>query len=84
MSNRYIYPEQKFKVSLELEVNVSFVGMWGGISQDVFNERYQQMLKDGSFVELIKDKIMEDLQGETFDCNNPEPFDRLCFDVECL
>ena len=26
-------------------------------------------------------QILEDLEGRSFDCNNSEPFDRLCFEV---
>ena len=28
-----------------------------------------------------REKILEDLEGESFDCDNPEPFDRLYFEV---
>ena len=51
------------------------------ISQDVFQQRYQEMLSNGDFVKLLKEKILEDLEGESFDCCNPEPFDRLYFEV---
>ena len=81
MSTHYIYPEQKFKVSIDLEIDVKFVGLWDGISQDVFQQRYQETLSNGDFVKLLKDKILEDLEGGSFDCCNPEPFDRLYFEV---
>lgn len=81
MSTRYIYPEQRFKISIDLEVDVKSIGMWDGISQDVFNQRYQEMLNNGEFAKLLKEKILEDLEGESFDCCNPEPFDRLYFEV---
>lgn len=81
MSTNYIYPEETFKVSVDLDVKVQFIGMWGGISTEVFNKRYQEMLTNGEFTKLLKEKILEDLEGESFDCNNPEPFDRLCFVV---
>ena len=81
MSTNYIYPTQTFKVSIDLDVKVQFVGMWGGISAEAFNKRYQEIYTSGEFVKLLKEKILEDLEGEPFDCNNPEPFDRLCFEV---
>ena len=81
MSTNYIYPTETFKVSIDLDVKVQFVGMWGGISAEAFNKRYQEVLTSGEFVKLLKEKILEDLEGEPFDCNNPEPFDRLCFEV---
>ena len=82
MSTRYIYPKQKFKISIDLEVDVKFIGMWNGIDKDVFNHRYQEMLLDGSFIKLLKDKILKDLGGESFYCDNSEPFDRLYFEVK--
>ena len=39
------------------------------------------MVQDGSFVEILKQSIMKELEGETFDWSNVEPFDRLCFEV---
>ena len=39
------------------------------------------MLTSGEFAKLLKEKILEDLEGESFDCDNPEPFDRLYFEV---
>ena len=81
MSSQYIYPTQTFKVSIDLDVKVQFVGMWDGISAEAFNKLYQEIYTSGEFVKLLKEKILEDLEGEPFDCNNPEPFDRLCFEV---
>lgn len=81
MSTNYIYPTETFKVSVDLDVKVQFVGMWDGISKEVFERRYQEMLANGEFAKLLKEKILEDLEGESFDCNNPEPFDRLYFEV---
>ena len=81
MSTRYIYPEQKFKISIDLEVDVNFIRMWDGVSTKVFDQIYQEMLSDGDFSELLKSKILEHLSCETFDCYNTEPFDRLCFEV---
>ena len=81
MGNKYIYPTETFKVSIDLDVKVKFVGMWDGISAEAFNKRYQEMLTNGEFDKLLKEKILEDLEGESFDCNDPEPFDRLCFVV---
>ena len=81
MSYRYIYPTEKFNVKLDLEIDVKFVGVWDGISAEAFNKRYQEMLTSGEFAKLLKEKILEDLEGESFDCNNPEPFDRLYFEV---
>ena len=43
--------------------------------------RYNEMVQDGSFVEILKQSIMKDLEGETFDIHIVEPFDRLCFVV---
>ena len=81
MSNQYIYPTEKFNIKLDLEIEVKFVGVWDGISVEVINERYQEMLTNGEFDKLLKEKILEDLEGGSFDCNDPEPFDRLCFVV---
>ena len=81
MSNQYIYPTEKFNIKLDLEIEVKFVGVWDGISVEVINKRYQEMLTNGEFDKLLKEKVLEDLEGESFDCNDPEPFDRLCFVV---
>ena len=81
MSNQYIYPTEKFNIKLDLEIEVKFVGVWDGISVEVINERYQEMLTNGEFDKLLKEKILEDLEGESFDCDNTEPFDRLYFEV---
>lgn len=81
MSTNYIYPTETFKVSVDLDVKVQFIGMWDGISTEVFNKRYREMLTNGEFAKLLKEKILEDLEGESFDCNSPEPFDRLYFEV---
>ena len=81
MGNKYIYPTEKLNIQLNLDVKVQFIGMWDGISTEVFNKRYQEMLTSGEFAKLLKGKILEDLEGESFDCNNPEPFDRLYFEV---
>ena len=82
MSNQYIYPTEKFNVKLDLEIEVKFVGVWDGISVEVISKRYQEMLTNGEFDKILKEKIIEDLEGEPFDCNDPEPFDRLCFVVK--
>ena len=81
MSTNYIYPTQTFKVSIDLDVKVQFVGMWDGFCAEAFNKFYQEMLTSGEFAKLLKEKILEDLEGESFDCNNSEPFDRLYFEV---
>ena len=81
MSTNYIYPTETFKVSIDLDVKVQFVGMWDGMCAESFNKLYQEIYTSGEFVKLLKEKILEDLEGEPFDCNNPEPFDRLCFEV---
>ena len=81
MSNRYIYPTEKFKVKLDLEVEVKYVGVWDGFDSSFLQNRYNEMVQDGSFVEILKQSIMKDLEGETFDWSNVEPFDRLCFKV---
>ena len=81
MSNRYIYPTEKFKVKLDLEIDVRYVGVWDGFDSSFLQNRYNEMVQDGSFVEILKQSIMKDLEGESFDCDNPEPFDRLYFEV---
>ena len=81
MSNRYIYPTEKFKVKLDLEIEVKFVGVWDGFDSSFLQNRYNEMVQDGSFVEILKQSIMKDLEGETFDWSNVSPFDRLCFKV---
>ena len=81
MSYRYIYPTEKFNVKLDLEVEVEYVGVWDGFDSSFLQNRYNEMVQDGSFVEILKQSIMKDLEGETFDMNIVEPFDRLCFEV---
>ena len=81
MSNRYIYPTEKFNVKLDLEIDVEYVGVWDGFDISFLQNRYNEMVQDGSFVEILKQSIMKDLEGETFDMNCVEPFDRLCFEV---
>ena len=81
MSNRYIYPTEKFKVKLDLEIDVKYVGVWDGFDSSFLQNRYNEMVQDVSFVEILKQRIMKDLEGEIFDMNCVEPFDRLCFKV---
>ena len=81
MSSQYIYPTEKFNVKLDLEVEVKYVGVWDGFDSSFLQNRYNEMVQDGSFVEILKQSIMKDLEGETFDMNIVEPFDRLCFVV---
>ena len=81
MSNRYIYPTEKFNVKLDLEVEVEYLGVWDGFDSSFLQNRYNEMVQDGSFVEILKQTIMKELEGETFDWSNVEPFDRLCFKV---
>ena len=81
MSYRYIYPTEKFNVKLDLEIDVKYLGVWDGFDSSFLQNRYNEMVQDGSFVEILKQSIMKDLEGETFDMNIVEPFDRLCFEV---
>ena len=81
MGNKYIYPKEKFNVKLDLEVEVEYVGVWDGFDSSFLQNRYNEMVQDGSFVEILKQSIMKELEGETFDWSNVEPFDRLCFKV---
>ena len=81
MGNKYIYPTEKLNIQLNLEVDVKFVGMWSGMSDEFIQNKYQEMLEDGSFINLIKETILSDLTRETLDWCNVEPFDRLCFKV---
>ena len=81
MGNKYIYPTEKFKVKLDLEIDVKYVGVWDGFDSSFLQNRYNEMVQDGSFVEILKQSIMKDLEGETFDMNCVESFDRLCFVV---
>ena len=81
MGNKYIYPKEKFNVKLDLEVEVEYVGVWDGFDSSFLQNRYNEMVQDGSFVEILKQTIMKELEGETFDWSNVEPFDRLCFVV---
>ena len=81
MSNRYIYPTEKFNVKLDLEIDVEYVGVWDGFDSSFLQNRYNEMVQDGSFVEILKQSIMKELEGETFDWSDVEPFDRLCFKV---
>ena len=81
MGNKYIYPTEKLNIQLNLEVDVKFIGVWSGMGDEFLQNKYQEMLEDGSFINLIKETILSDLTGETFDWSNVEPFDRLCFEV---
>ena len=81
MGNKYIYPKEKFNVKLDLEVEVEYLGVWEGFDRSFLQNRYNEMVQDGSFVEILKQSIMKELEGETFDWSNVEPFDRLCFKV---
>ena len=82
MSNNYIYPNDKFKINLDLEVSIDFVGMWGGVSKDFLETRYNEMLESGELESLLKEHILLSLHYKTFDVNNPEPFDRLSFETK--
>ena len=81
MGNIYIYPTEKLNIQLNLEVDVKFVGVWSGMGNEFIQNKYQEMLEDGSFINLIKETILSDLTRETLDWSNVEPFDRLCFKV---
>ena len=81
MSSQYIYPTEKFNVKLDLEIDVKYVGVWDEMGISFLQNRYNEMVQDGSFVEILKQSIMKDLEGETFDIHIVEPFDRLCFVV---
>lgn len=82
MSNRYIYPNDKIRISLELEIDVKFVGVWDGIQQDFLERKYQSELQNGELTGMIKDEILHRLSYRQFDIDKDiEPFDRLCFEV---
>ena len=81
MGNKYIYPTEKFNVKLDLEIDVEFIGVWCGMGDEFLQNKYYEMLEDGSFINLIKETIISDLTRETLDWSNVEPFDRLCFKV---
>ena len=78
---RYIYPTEKFNVKLDLEIEVKFVGVRDGFDSSFLQNRYNETVQDGSFVEILKQSIMKALEGETYDWNNVKPFDSLCFKV---
>ena len=81
MGNKHIYPTEKFNVKLDLEIDVKYLGVWDGFDSSFLQNRYNEMVQDASFVEILKQRIMKDLEGEIFDMNCVEPFDRLCFKV---
>ena len=81
MGNKYIYPTEKLNIQLNLEVDVKFVGVWSGMGDEFLQNKYQEMLEDGSFINLIKETILNNLTRETFDCSDVEPFDRLGFNI---
>lgn len=83
MSNHYIYPKDEFKLEISLEVSVSSVGMWKGVSEDDFHKLYGSMLEDGSLKELIKEDILWCILNRDFECKNPQPFDRLHLEFKC-
>lgn len=82
MGNNYIYPDDKFKIQLDLEVSVNFASMWKGVSKDLLETRYEEMLDSGEFESLLKEHILSSLHYKTFDMENPEPFDRLSFETK--
>ena len=82
MSNNYIYPDDKFKIQLDLEVSVNFVGMWKGVSKDLLETRYKEMLESGELESLLKDHILLELHCKEFDINDPALFDRLSFETK--
>ena len=82
MGNNYIYPDDKFKIQLDLEVSVNFASMWKGVSKDLLETRYEEMLDSGELESLLKEHILLSLHYKTFDVNNPEPFDRLSFETK--
>ena len=55
MSNNYIYPNDKFKINLDLEVSINCVGMWKGVSKDLLETRYKEMLESGELESLLKE-----------------------------
>ena len=81
MGNQYIYPTKKLNIQLNLEVDVKFIGVWSGMGVEFLHNKYKEMLEDGSFINLLKETILSELTGETFDWSDVEPFDRLCFKV---
>ena len=81
MSYRYICPTEKFNVKLDLEIDVKYVGVWDGFDSSFLQNLYVEMVQDGSFVETLKQRIMKDLECETFDMKCVGSFDRLCFEV---
>lgn len=66
MGNKYIYPTEKLNIQLNLEVDVKFIGVWSGVGSEFLHNKYQEMLEDGSFINLIKETILSKLTGETF------------------
>jgi len=81
MGYKYIYPTEKFNVKLDLEIDVKYVGVWDGMGDEFLQNKYYEMLEDGSFINLIKETILSDLTRETLDWSNVEPFDRLVFNI---
>ena len=51
------------------------------MGDEFLQNKYYEMLEDGSFINLIKEAILSDLTRETLDWSNVEPFDSLCFEV---
>ena len=82
MSNRYIYPTEKFKVKLDLEIDVKYVGVWDGFDSSFLQNRYDEMKQDESFTQLLKDVVLGELTRRTYTNSDVHPFDVICFDVE--
>lgn len=82
MANNYIHPEDTFLISLNLEVSVDSIGLWKGIHKDHLQKRYDEMIEDGSFAELLKSVILSDINYKEYNRDNVDSFDTISFNVK--
>lgn len=82
MANNYIHPEDTFLISLNLEVNVDSIGLWKGIHKDHLQKRYDEMIEDGSFAELLKSVILSDINYKEHNLDNVDSFDTIIFNIK--
>lgn len=74
--------DDEFEFTIKVKVKPKSVGDWDGLgNSEVLKEKYEKLKLSGEFEDLLREVICRDLTNELFDPNNPEPFDRLIFEV---
>ena len=84
MANHYIFPEKNFIVDLKLNIKVNHVGDWKGLGTvDELQKKFDEMVKSGEFLDILKEHISEGICNNTYDSYAKE-FDRLSFEIESV